>query len=305
MVRKSGRWSPTMARKARLRIAGCGDPPAGEDADAVAIGQQGGHHGDIEGRGASGLPFVVGVEGGQVELGDQLDQEKDQVVLGKNLGRGKDLMRIGFWGFHGRKVFRKSIGGASERKRRGSWLWHCYRSYLSRTRNARMTGQIGHTFFGQAPRENKTLGSSLALPIRECSVLMGPHSVSVTGALIRVMDFPYSLELFRMRNIYADRLTARDPSVLGNRSDHGFPEDTGLTEARADPRLVSSLMPRLRRQADRAAWQADVLAVPYHLRDMLRGRQGLIESKTRRGFSDDTQFTGRFPADPWPAGPNP
>ena len=68
--------------------------------------------------------------------------------------------------------------------------------------------------------------------------------------------------------------------------------------------FVSSLMPRLRRQADRAAWQADVLAVPYHLRDMLRGLPGMTESKTRRGFPDDTQFTGRFPADPWPAGPN-
>src|SRR5271157_243036 len=91
----------------------------------------------------------------------------------------------------------------------------------------------------------------------------------------------------------------------GTRSDHGLPEDTGRTKARADPRIVSSLMPRLRRQADRAAWQADLLAVPHHLRDMLRGRPGLIESKTRRGFADDTQSTDRFPADPWPAGPNP
>ena len=59
----------------------------------------------------------------------------------------------------------------------------------------------------------KTLGSSAILPIRECSVLMGPHSVSVTGALTRVMDFPYYLELFRMKNISPDDLTARDPSV--------------------------------------------------------------------------------------------
>ena len=67
----------------------------------------------------------------------------------------------------------------------------------------------------------------------------------------------------------------------------------------------ASRVPRLRRQADRAAWQAGVLAVPYHLRDMLRGRPGLIESTARRGFADDTQSTDRFPADPWPAGPNP
>ena len=71
-------------------------------------------------------------------------------------------------------------------------------------------------------------------------------------------------------------------------------------------RLVSSLVPRLRRQADRAssAWQADLLAVPYHLRIVLTGRQGLIEPRARRGFPDDTQFTCRFPADPWAAGPN-
>src|SRR5208337_3359959 len=31
----------------------------------------------------------------------------------------------------------------------------------------------------------------------------------------------------------------------------------------------------------------------------------MTESKTKRGFPDVTQFTGRFPADPWPAGPNP
>jgi hypothetical protein len=42
---------------------------------------------------------------------------------------------------------------------------------------------------------------------------MGPHSVSVTGASTRVMDFPYSLEHSRMKNIASNELTTCDPSV--------------------------------------------------------------------------------------------
>ena len=73
-------------QEGEIAFAGSGDLAAGEDADAIAIEQQGGHHGDIEGRGAAGLPLVVGVEGVQVELGDQFDQEEDQIVLRKDVG---------------------------------------------------------------------------------------------------------------------------------------------------------------------------------------------------------------------------
>ena len=88
MVRKSGRSSPTMARNARLRSTGPGDLAAGEDPDTIGIEEQTDHHGRIEGRGAAGLVLVGGMDLGEIELGDNIDQEEDQVYPPGSLAEG-------------------------------------------------------------------------------------------------------------------------------------------------------------------------------------------------------------------------
>ena len=66
---------------------GLGDLSAGEDADAIGIQEQTGHHGRIEGRGVAGLVLVGGMDAEKVELGDDIDQVEDQVIVRELGGR--------------------------------------------------------------------------------------------------------------------------------------------------------------------------------------------------------------------------
>ena len=88
-------------QEGEVAFAGQGDLAAGEDADAVGVEQQTGHHGGIEGRGAAGLVLVEGIDPGEVEVGDDIEEEEDEVVLRELGGGGVGLLGVGF-GVQGR-----------------------------------------------------------------------------------------------------------------------------------------------------------------------------------------------------------
>ena len=67
-----------------------------KNADAIAIQQQTDPHGRIEGRGAAGLVLVGGMDLGKIELGDDVDQEADQVILRELGGRCVGLVGVTF-----------------------------------------------------------------------------------------------------------------------------------------------------------------------------------------------------------------
>ena len=85
-------------QEGEVALAGQGDLSAGEDADAVGVQEQAGHQGGVEGRGAAGLVLVAGVELGEVEPGDDIEEEEDQVIL-RELGGGcVGLVGVGLGG---------------------------------------------------------------------------------------------------------------------------------------------------------------------------------------------------------------
>ena len=69
-------------QKSEVALAGEGDLAAGEDADGVGVEEKGGHHTWVVGRGAALLHLIGGVETRQVELGDDVKEEEDEVALG-------------------------------------------------------------------------------------------------------------------------------------------------------------------------------------------------------------------------------
>ena len=110
---KIGPLLPDDGQERQVALTGLGDLPAGEDADAIAIQQQTDHHGRIEGRGPAGLVLVGGMDLGKIELGDDIDQEEDQVILRQLGGRCVGLVGVKFGcpgtiGFGTRRVHDRS-----------------------------------------------------------------------------------------------------------------------------------------------------------------------------------------------------
>ena len=104
---------PDDGQERQVALTGPGDLSAGEDADAIGIQQQTDHHGRIEGRGAGGLVLVGGMDLGKIELGDDVDQEEDQVILRELGGRCVGLVGVKFGcpgtiGFGTRRVHDRS-----------------------------------------------------------------------------------------------------------------------------------------------------------------------------------------------------
>ena len=98
MVRKSGRSVADDGQERQVAFAGPGDLAAGEDADAVGVEEQTDHHGGIERRGAAGLVLVDGMDRGEIELGDDIEEEEDEVILRELGGRGVGLVGVEFGG---------------------------------------------------------------------------------------------------------------------------------------------------------------------------------------------------------------
>src|SRR5262249_45298771 len=85
---------PDDGQEGEIALTGGRDLAAGDDADAGAVDQQGGHHDEIIRWCATGLALVVSVEGVQVELRDQFDEEEDQIVLREDFGGDQGLLGI-------------------------------------------------------------------------------------------------------------------------------------------------------------------------------------------------------------------
>ena len=80
--------------KGQIALAGGGDLAAGADAHGVGVDQQRHHHGDVEGGLAAQFLGVILMEGGEVELRDEIDEEEDQVVFGECLARRDRVVAV-------------------------------------------------------------------------------------------------------------------------------------------------------------------------------------------------------------------
>jgi hypothetical protein len=78
----------------QLALASGGDLAAGTDAHGTGVEQQGDHHGHVEGGLAAELAGVMRVEGRQIELRDESDQEEDEVVLGECIPRRDRVVTV-------------------------------------------------------------------------------------------------------------------------------------------------------------------------------------------------------------------
>ena len=78
----------------QIAFAGGVDFSAGADTHGIGIDQERDHHGDVEGRLATELPGVILVERGEVELADEINQEKDQVVFGQCVPRRDRIVAV-------------------------------------------------------------------------------------------------------------------------------------------------------------------------------------------------------------------
>src|SRR6202050_1863687 len=81
-------------QEGEIPLAGLGDLAAGIDTDAVGVEQQTDEHGGFEGWLAARLHFVGGVEGVQVELGYDIQEEEDEIVFGKPVSWAEGLLGI-------------------------------------------------------------------------------------------------------------------------------------------------------------------------------------------------------------------
>src|ERR1700682_4641948 len=89
------------------------DLAAGKDADAVGVEEQADHHGRIERRGAAGFVLVEGMDRGEIEPGDDIEEEEDEVILRELGGGGVGLLGVeiggpGAIGFAARGVHDRS-----------------------------------------------------------------------------------------------------------------------------------------------------------------------------------------------------
>lgn len=84
---KIGPLLPDDGQERQVALTGPGDLSAGEDPDTRGREEPTNHHGRIEGRGTAGLVVVGGMDLGEIELGDNIAQEEDQVLL-RELGGG-------------------------------------------------------------------------------------------------------------------------------------------------------------------------------------------------------------------------
>jgi Phosphoinositide phospholipase C, Ca2+-dependent len=80
------RWEGQVAFARRSDLA------AGGDAHRIGVDQQRHHHGDIKGRLATQLAGIMLVQRRQIQLGDDVQQEKHQVVFRKSIARRHRLL---------------------------------------------------------------------------------------------------------------------------------------------------------------------------------------------------------------------
>jgi len=73
--------------KGQIALAGSRDPAAGADSHGVGVDQERDHHGYVERRLAAQLLGVILVEGREVDLRDEIQEEEHQVVLGQSISR--------------------------------------------------------------------------------------------------------------------------------------------------------------------------------------------------------------------------
>ena len=81
-----------MARNARLRSQAAAIFRLEQTPTAVGVDQERDHHGDVERRLAAELAGVMLVEGREVELRDEIEQEEHQVVFGQRVARRDRLL---------------------------------------------------------------------------------------------------------------------------------------------------------------------------------------------------------------------
>jgi hypothetical protein len=120
-VRKVGAVVADDGQEGEVALAGLGDLAAGVDADAVGVQEQADEQGGIVGRLAAGLALIGSVEGVEVELGDGVQEEEDEVALRQAVGGAKGLGGVGL-GIPGAILLAagsdhdRSSGGASGRE---------------------------------------------------------------------------------------------------------------------------------------------------------------------------------------------
>ena len=68
--------------KGQIALAGGRHPSAGADSHGVGVDQERDHHGHVERRLAAQLLGVILVEGREIDLRDEIQQEEHQVVFG-------------------------------------------------------------------------------------------------------------------------------------------------------------------------------------------------------------------------------
>ena len=83
-----------MARKARLRSQAAAILRLERTPTAVGVDQKRDHHGHVEGRLAAHLLGVILMEGSEVELRDEIEEEEDQVVFGERLARRDRVVAV-------------------------------------------------------------------------------------------------------------------------------------------------------------------------------------------------------------------
>jgi hypothetical protein len=80
--------------KGQIAFARQGDLAARKHPHAVGIEQQAHHHGRIERRRTPGFLRIRGIEAAYIQLGHDIEQEKDQVALGQLGGRAMGLLLV-------------------------------------------------------------------------------------------------------------------------------------------------------------------------------------------------------------------
>ena len=95
--------------KRQIAFAGGRDLAAGADAHAVGVDQERDHHGHVERRLAAQLLGVMLVEGREIDLRDEIEQEEHQVVFGQRLSRRNRLLAA-LLGVPGAVVLRRPAG---------------------------------------------------------------------------------------------------------------------------------------------------------------------------------------------------
>ncbi len=66
-----------------VAFAGEGNLAAGEDADAIGVSEEGDHLGGVERRSTASFDLVGSIKGGEVQPGDEVDEEEHEIAVGE------------------------------------------------------------------------------------------------------------------------------------------------------------------------------------------------------------------------------